>query len=196
VSAARAGAAVVLAVALATTSACGDGGGKVTSAKAGDVIDARTGTYRGVGLGDRATRVRHAFGKPAHFDPDEGIFPPDADPDAVGGPPVITPPRRTPSASASDHLLRFRGASFLVRSGHVYAVVVTADGARTREGVGVGDALDRVRARYPGARCARAFDADGNPSYPYCEVRLAPDRYALFSNDPVGGVALAEGSMR
>jgi hypothetical protein len=196
VSLARAGAAGVLAVVLAAVSACGEGSDTATSAKAGGAIDARAGTYRGVGLGDRTARVRRAFGKPARFGPNQGIFPPDADPDAVGGPPVITPPRRTPSASASDHVLRFRGASFLVRSGSVYAMLVTADGARTREGVGVGDALDRVRRRYPAARCAHAFDADGNPSYPYCEVRVTPHRYALFSNDPVGGVALAERSMR
>jgi hypothetical protein len=174
-----------LAVACATLPlhGCGSSGaGRV----APRTIDAKAGTYRGIGIGDRAARARERFGEPAPFDAGQGIFPPDADREEVGGPPVITPPRRTPTGTESDRTLRFPGVTYLARGGTIYAVLVTTSGGRTREDVGVGDPLARVKQQYPRATC------DTVPAeYPYCEVQTARDRFVLFSNDPIGGISMA-----
>jgi hypothetical protein len=53
-----------------------------------------------------------------------------------------------------------------------------------------------VKARYRHTHCATATDAHGDADYPYCEVKIARNRYAFFSKDPIRSIAIATKSMR
>jgi hypothetical protein len=155
-------------------------------------VDAREGTYKGIGLGNRPARVMGVFGKPARFDQSAGIAPTDTTLEKIGGPPVITPPRRDEASSATERLMRYRGVSFLARNNRVYALLVSADGAQTTDGVGIGSPLSEVEARYPHAGCETAPDAHGQDDYDYCQVKLGRHRYVLFSKDPIRSIAIAK----
>jgi hypothetical protein len=157
----------------------GCGGGQPTR---NSIIDEASGTYRGLGLGDSRRAVQRKFGPPAPFDPDQ----------AIGGPPTITPPGPlTQEAARTDHTLRYRGVSFSVIRGSVYAVIVTASGAQTRRGVAIGDPFARVKDEYPQADCEPAEGGlISERDYPYCTIRIRRDRYLFFSHDPISDITM------
>jgi hypothetical protein len=186
---------VALSLLVVPAGGCGEGD-EPAPVRGPRTVDALRGTYRGIGLGNRPARVRSVFGKPARFDPSAGIAPTDTSLEKIGGPPQIIPPRRDGASSATELLMRYKGVSFLARNNRVYALLVSKDGVQTTDGVGIGSPLSDVEARYGNALCATATEAHGQGDFDYCEVNLAPDRYVLFSKDPIRSIAIATRPMQ
>ena len=146
-------------------------------------MDERTGAYGAVRLGSSAANVRAAFGVPAAG---SGYYP--AGHEGASGPTSIpTPGGRRPT------LLRYEDVAFLAAEATgVYSLKATD--AVTSTGVGVGDALDRVRELYRGARCGEdvagePFFRDEAPTYPWCRARVG-DVDIFFAGDPVEAITL------
>jgi hypothetical protein len=162
---------------------CGSSAGG-TPTKAATLIDEQRGTYRGVGLDDRAARVKQAIGKPAPFHGD--LSPVGHDYYADGAPVALQKPR-----SRHDGALRYPTASFHVADGRVYGVEVVDPHARTRRGVRVGQPLAEARRLQPGLRCGTALAGSEFPSFRYCAGRVAPGIYMWVGQDPVASITLA-----
>jgi hypothetical protein len=62
--------------------------------------------------------------------------------------------------------LRYDEVSFVFCDGTVFALMVTAEDARSAPGLKVGDNLEGARTRYPGLTCAEAPSGDIG-RYPY-----------------------------
>ena len=87
----------------------------------------------------------------------------------------------------------FDDRSFLLtRSTGAFAVFVWNPAARTRRGVAIGDDLESVRRRYPGARCGREVEDDGPDTFPSCTVRVGR-RIVTFAKDPIESFTLGQG---
>lgn len=193
--------AVILAIGLG---ACAPGGFGVgasgpPSGKRVTINDSHP-AFRGAGLGDSHAEVRRVLGKPAidtaSFDVRTVPFGEDDFYDSglpVNGP---DPPPRPPgqrSRPPSISTLSYRHVVFLVttRAG-VYYFAVTAPGARTSRGVGIGDSLSKARRAYRGVlQCDIANKGSEYPSFPYCGARLAPHVYLYFGQDPIQSIAFA-----
>jgi hypothetical protein len=92
-------------------------------------------------------------------------------------------------ARLPDAVLVFSG-----RPARLTAFTAAGRGARTRAGVGVGEALARVRARYgaTAVRCGHEIGDDG-PLWPSCHVTSGGfDVY--FGGDPINEIAIRRGS--
>lgn len=186
-----AAAAVALVLLSVTAGGCG-GDDEPEPAPGPRTVDPLKGTYRGIGLGNRPARVRSAFGTPAPSSPEAGIAPVGTTVGKIGGPPKLRPPRR-PAAYART-TLRYEGVTFLART-RVYALLVSKENAHTTEGVGIGSRLSEVQASYDDVACEKTTDARGRDGYEYCQVKLAPRRYVLFSKDPIRSIAMARRPM-
>ncbi|MFN2471098.1 MAG: hypothetical protein ABR583_08935 [Gaiellaceae bacterium] len=146
-------------------------------------IDARAGTVDGIGLGAAPAEVIMAFGAGTPS-PTAPISPVGDDFARISAPPLIETPGETHA------VLRYPSISFLLSDGAVYGVIVTADDAETKDGVGVGDNLDTARDAYPELRCGKS-EAEHRRTFPYCAGRLADGRWAWFGDDPIRSIALA-----
>ena len=107
----------------------------------------------------------------------------------VGGPNVVGEPPR--SACNYPRVMRYRGVVFGTCAGRVYHFMVTARGARTRRGVGIGDRLAKAKKAYPRLECGTQNEDGEYPTYPYCAGKVAPDRFAWFGEDPVRSIFLS-----
>ena len=172
----RAGALVALALA-----GCAGGGGDEPAA--GPLVDERTGSYRGVTMGDSESEVRAALGEPAGGD---GFAPAGESPADVGVPQFI------PARGGMPTLLKYDDVSFLVGPGGVYAFIVAAEGAHTRRGVAIGDDLDAARKRYE-LRCIDVAGGEslggGQEYYPSCRATVGGIR-VWFGRDPIRSITL------
>ena len=146
-------------------------------------VDVRAGSAGGAGLGDDTSAVRGAWGA-GRASPTAPIAPLGEDFDSLAAPLFIETP------GESHAVLRYRGASFLISDGRVYAVVVAARDAETVDGVGVGDSLELARDAYPALDCRTATRPDGR-TFPYCTGRIAARRYAWFGDDPIRSITVA-----
>jgi hypothetical protein len=190
---------VILAIGLG---ACGSGvlGVGASGAASGERVtinDAHPG-YRGIYLGTPMSEVLRRFGKPP---PNKSPYtgPVGEDPDELGLPAIgPDPPRRPPirgNLPRNDiHDLRYRSVVFSVSTtpAGTYYFAVSAPGARTSRGVGIGDSLSKARGAYRGAlHCDIANQGSEYPSFPYCGARLAPHVYLYFGQDPIRSIAFA-----
>ncbi len=186
---------VILAIGLGACgfATIGVGASGLRSGKVVTISDAHPG-YKGVYLGTPMSEILRRFGKPPpNKSPHTG--PVGEDPDELGLPVLVDPPRRPPIRPPNDiHDLRYRHVVFSVsttRAG-TYYFTVSAPGARTSRGVGIGDSLAKARSAYRGVlHCGIANQGSEYPSFPYCGARLAPHVYLYLGQDPIGSIAFA-----
>ncbi len=174
----------------------GVGASGLRSGRVVTINDAHPG-YRGVYLGTPMSEVLRRFGKPP---PNKSPYtgPVGENPDELGLPVGLSPPPRPPiplTRSRNDiHDLRYRHVVFSVSTtpAGTYYFAVSAPGARTSRGVGIGDSLAKARSAYRGVlHCGIANQGSEYPSFPYCGARLAPHVYLYFGQDPIRSIAFA-----
>jgi hypothetical protein len=148
-------------------------------------------TYRGVGIGSTRDEARRELGRPQ-----SGATDPLA-PIATDGLDVGVPPSpHDPRPSRGIAIWRFEDVVMAAGRGRAWLVTVIAEDAVTREGVGVGSALDDVRAAYPDADCDKANEGTEYTQFEYCTLRVAPERYLWFAYDPVRSVTMSREPLR
>jgi hypothetical protein len=154
------------------------------------VIDEVRGTYRGVGIGDSAAEVRRVFGP--REDAGDGPFTPlGAGSFAeVGGAMFIASPGMIPHTPRDPELLRYRDVSFLLLDERVFALMITANGAATQEGLAIGHDLDGAGERYDALNCKDAEIGDFGETFPFCAGRVAPQRHIWFGQDPIRSITI------
>lgn len=184
---------VVRAISLAALDGRDEDGEAVAS------IDDVRGTFHGVGVGDDAASVRRVFGQRPFAALDEPLTPTSADFVDGGGPTIVSPPCkptiRRPGGRSRQRWLRYDDASFLFCDGTVFALMVTAEDARTTHGLGVGDKLQKAQSLYAGLTCAEAPSGDIG-HYPYCAGAIASQRsgarlHVWFGEDPVASITIS-----
>ena len=134
----------------------------------------------GVGLGSSRDAVVRRFGEPVTGD---GIFPPGED---------YTGPVSLVSIQGS---LRYDGVSFLLGpSDIVDGFVLTRERSDLAGAVRVGNELDDVREKYPGATCGESVAGEAligdNPTYPWCAPRLRGETRVHFGGDPINSITV------
>jgi hypothetical protein len=163
-------------------------------------LDERSGTLRGVGLGDSRARVEGARGRAPRWDPETNPSqePLDADENANTSS-AFYPDVPGDENDSRDTYLRYRGSSFYVHRGRVRSIEITDRSTATSRGVGPGDSMSLVEKAYPELRCGqRSYGSDADVPYPYCAGRVAPGRYIHFNGDytqggqPVVAVTIAD----
>ena len=179
-----------LLIALVSTAVLGFGcgGDSEPEARDGPLLDERAGAFRGVTLGDAPREVERRRGAPQRPPTSREATPTEAADDVratFGG-------TQPPTSRATLRVFNYSDATYLsTREDGVYAVLVTADGARTRAGIAIGDPLDEVRRRYRAFQCGVKNASSEYVDVPYCAGRVAPGRHLWFGGDPVKSVTLA-----
>jgi hypothetical protein len=153
------------------------------------VIDELRGTYRGVGIGDSAAEVRRVFGP--REDAGDGPFTPlGAGSFAEVGGAMFIAAAGIPHTGRDSELLRYQNVSFLLLDHRVYALMITADGAATQEGLAIGHDLDKAGERYEDLNCEDAEIGDFGETFPFCAGQLAPQRHIWFGQDPIRSITI------
>jgi hypothetical protein len=147
-------------------------------------VDERSGSYRGVTLGETEAEVRDALGPAPSWTEDDSIAPLDEDWLDIGA------PNHIPS-TGSPGTMRYPHVSVLLDDGRVTAIVIAETEAESLGGVGVGDDLGDVRRAYPGLRCGEAAAGDAGATFPYCAGRVGAKRWLRFGKDPVESITIA-----
>jgi len=187
IAAVNAGVAAMVGLALA---GCGDAPpDRAPSQRGARVLDETTATFAGLRLGVSSAQVRRRFGSPLKS-PDGASTPPGVDYYEVGGPTFVRPPPTLTAGAGSGGSVRYRDTAWLVEGGRSYGVMTVAPDARTRAGVAIGDASDRVTERYPHARCKTANENTEYATFPLCEVQPRPGVHLYFGGDPVKSIWL------
>lgn len=151
-------------------------------------IDDVAGSYRGVGIGDRAAAVRGRLGVPRRADDDGQGFaaPLGQSLSDFDGPRGFDGDLTT---------WRYRGVAVLLEGSRTQQLVITDPDAETAAGVGIGDSLAVASRRYAHLRCdgvVTGSDAT-NPTYPACAGHLAGRTGISFYGDPVQSIVLEGG---
>lgn len=169
-------------------SACGESS---ASSNEREVVDLQRGSFRGVTLGESRRAVRRILGPPLG-EPDEGFEPVGVDRDSAGFPYTISPPRRGGRGSGlSIRSMQYRGVGFLVeRRAGVYTVGITAKGAVSRRGVGIGSSREDVMRRYPRLNCGTQNNRPEGIPRPYCAGRIRRGIHVWFGQDPVQSIII------
>jgi hypothetical protein len=155
------------------------------------VVDERRGTWRGIGIGSKRREVESVLGRVRDRGEDP-LAPLNLEAGEAGVPPAPDIPRgKTP-----ESIWRARDAALIAHRNRAWLLVVTADGAVTRKGVGVGDTLDEVHNAYPQLRCDVANKNTEYDETEFCAGRIARKRYVWFGDDPVGSITVSEGRLR
>ena len=186
-----AAAAVIAAAALAGCGADRESASPMSASRSPATVDEREGTYRGVGIGSTRAEARRALGRL-----ESGATDPLA-PIGTGGLDVGVPPSpRDPRPSSGIAIWRFADAVMAAGRGRAWLVTVVAQDAVTRDGIGVGSALEHVRAVYPDAHCDTANQGTEYTQFEYCTLRVTSERYLWFAYDPVRSVTMSSEPLR
>ena len=149
------------------------------------LVDERQGALHGVRFGDSEGEVQARLG--AETDDRGGVFPAGV---KYTGPISIPSPDRAPPSE-----LHYDDTAYLV-SGTVgvFSMSTLEHGARTQEGIGVGDRLELVRNRYDRTECGEAVAGEpllggDPPTYPWCRA-IAGGTCVFFGGDPIESITL------
>jgi hypothetical protein len=148
------------------------------------IVDERSGSYRGLSLGDSEADVRDALGPAPSWTENDSIAPLDEDWDEIGAPNTIPSPGK-PGTMRYPHL------SVLLDDGRVTAIVIAEPEAESLGGVGVDDDLGDARRAYPDLICDEAAAGDAGATFPYCAGRVGAKRWLRFGEDPVESITIA-----
>ena len=194
-------AAFVVLIAILSLGACG-AGSRPRRSNATIVLNDAHPSFRGVSLGDSHAQLLARLGKAPLDTAAYGVltlpFGVNDPTDELGLPATgPSPPSSTLPLLKRLHTIRtvaYRNVVFLVSSTRagVYYFGITASGARTSRGVGIGDSLARARATYGQIlHCATADQGTEYPQFPYCGARLGRHLYIYFGQDPIRSIAFA-----
>jgi hypothetical protein len=162
-------------------SACGASGrsGETRPPVRGD-INPSSGSFAGVAIGDPVGAVQAQFGAQPAARQDEPVIPASDDIGDYQGPGSMKSP---------DEWYRYPGIVVLASRGMVDAIMITAPGTSTIEGLVVGDPLDEATDLYPGLVCG-SVERESGRRYPACSAELASGRWIWFGGDPVANITL------
>ena len=179
-------------VAAATLAGCGSEPEPTSTATAdrNATVDEREGTYRGVGIGSTRAQARRELGR-LKSGPTDPLAPIGTDPAEVGVPPAPLDPGKGGIA-----IWRFEDAVMAASERRAWLITVTTDDAVTKEGVGVGSALEDAKTAYPDAECDTENEGTEYTQFEFCTTRVAPDRYLYFAYDPVRSVTVSQQPLR
>jgi hypothetical protein len=182
-------AAAAIVVGLALTG-CGDAARDPAVSEPGTrILDETTAEFGGIRLGSTSEEIRRRFGSPLKS-PDGAVTPPGVDYYEVGGPTSFQPPPALRTRRRGGGSVRYRDTAWLVERAHSYGVMTVAADARTRAGVRIGDAAERVTDRYPGAHCETANEGTEYATFPLCEAQPRPGVHLYFGGDPIKSIWL------
>lgn len=155
-------------------------------------VDEFAATIRGVGYRDTKAAVIRRFGRHRPYSQTEGMTPVGDDWYEIGGPTSMGYPRwaKRCSRAGDEESMRYRGVTFGIACGRVYQLVISAEGAITRRGVGVGSRQEDIRRAYPRLRCLTANENSEYVEYPACSGKVGRF-WVWFGKDPVRSVALS-----
>ncbi len=154
------------------------------------LVDERAGVLHGVRFGDSEREVVARLGEEA--DDDDGFFPSGAD---YTGPVAIPSPASDQGSRMPPSELHYDDTAYLVSpTAGVFSMAILEKGARTRAGVGVGDELEIVRARYDRVECGEAVAGEPlfggePPTYRWCRALVGETRVFL-GGDPIESITL------
>lgn len=152
------------------------------------LVDERDGVLHDVRFGDTLQSLRRTRGDPT--DDAQGFFPEGAD---FTGPPSIPNPRSDRHVAPTP--MHYDDSAYLVSpTVGVFAMATLEFAARTRAGVGVGDALELARERYARVNCGEAVAGEAlfggeSPKYPWCHA-LVGSVGVFFGEDPIESITL------
>jgi hypothetical protein len=169
---------------------CGDASpDRAASERGTRIVDETTAEFGGIRLGSTSEQIRRRFGSPLKS-PDGASTPPGVDYYEVGGPTSVQPPPTLTARARSGGSVRYRDTAWLVEGGRSYGVMTVAPDARTRAGVQISDAAERVMDSYPGARCRTANEGTEYATFPLCEAQPRPGVHLYFGGDPIKSIWL------
>ncbi len=146
-------------------------------------VDEKTGTYRGVSLGESAATVVEELGRP--IDPNAAVTIPEVanntawnglDADCRPGP---------------DRSMVYREVVIGLSRGRVCSIEVAGGGWRTDGGIEAGDPVSVVQDRF-GANACHESNPTEDPFWSQwdCSVKTAPDVRLRFAGDPLTWVVV------
>jgi hypothetical protein len=143
-----------------------------------ELIRFRTGSFRGIRLGECTRGVVRTLGRPVRW----GTFPA-----PMHGPADA----ELPSGPANARSLDYADMAVAVRAGRVVWIVTTAPSAQTPLEVGVGDSLAIARLALPRLHCvAHSEPSDPASGPPACFERLRPGVNIEIIGDPITTIAV------
>jgi hypothetical protein len=151
------------------------------------VINAKTGSYHGVGIGATPATVRSARGAPGPYDRKHDPVTP-LGRDVWDTNTLSTLCRVDPRDLRPFDAIRYREASFLLYGDRVCTIIIIEDGAATESGVAIGDSMEDALTAYPQLHCGELpteVDVEDPETVPYCTCKTRRNRYAAFINDPI-----------
>jgi hypothetical protein len=138
-------------------------------------VDLRgVGAFRGVHLGELTAGVVRTLGQPMGYGTSASTTQPPVGAELPGGP-------------AGAVTLSYPNLGVYARHDRVVWIVVTAPGAQTRRGIGVGDSLALARRAYPLLRCDQHDSStdEGPIGPPICRERVREGLNIELIDDPI-----------
>ncbi len=158
-----------------------------------------TGTVKGVGVGSTSAELRDAFGVPVEDKLYYPVEPANADPDVDHKWSEITGPYHYGPGGPPDRVQRtliYDDISFYTVRGKVIGYLITGEGARTSEGLKIGDSLDKAKEIYPDARCEESWQGETTSvREAHCDVELTGASLNV-TDDPIESFTVGANALR
>jgi hypothetical protein len=146
------------------------------------LVDEWRGRFDGVRIGHTSRGIRRRLGQPLPRG-DGQITPSHIDSYEVGGPTFFASPPMLRGRNAGG-ALRYQEGSFFMEGGRAYGFMTVAQGARTREGVAIGDPASRVLEQLPPLALLHRQRGHRVGDVPALRGRAAQGRPALLRRRP------------
>lgn len=152
-----------------------------------EFVELRSGSFRGVKLGDSEQRLRQVLGPPTDKLRGEAAI--------KAMPPVSLPfglPDRDQTSSVStDTDWVYPGVTIRTAFDKVYAFYITGRDIAARDGAGIGQDLDVAREHQPTLDCEPSVHPEFG-SVQKCDGKIAARRYVWFGGDPIDVIILED----
>lgn len=148
------------------------------------VIDEKSGSYRGVSLGDRQSSVIRALGAPSRSGRYEYAVP-----DVLGGSVYAGDSRGC--IGENTNVIAYRDVAITMQDHGVCSIYVGGGKWSTSGGISAGDSIESIKARFGDDACSEV--TRDNPMYAQweCDARLDSGIRIHFGTDPVTGVEIS-----